>query len=146
MSYLLIKMKILDLVGSWWLWKWFLTNGVTKRLFNLDLEHGIVCGQKTSQPQSWRKVTKGFLNLETGERWSKDFSTLKPELFMTERAILPQPELLKCQSRASLLRSELLKYRSKVFFTSIWTIEMLIKGFSTSIWSCWNVDQRSSLL
>ena len=60
------KNEKLDLAGGWWLWKWFLTNGVTKRLFNPNLENGVVYDQRASQPQSWWKVTKGFLNLGTG--------------------------------------------------------------------------------
>ena len=101
------KNEIFYLTDSWWLWKWLLTSGLTKRLFNLDLEYGVFCDQRASQPQFWWKVTKGLLNLETGaemlikwllylnlderkpkgfstleleERRSKGFSTLKPEL------------------------------------------------------------------
>ena len=40
MPYLLKKMKILDLAGSWWPWKWFLAIEVTRELFNLDFETG----------------------------------------------------------------------------------------------------------
>ena len=35
-------MKIPDLAGSWWLWKWFLAIGVTQKISYPDLENRVV--------------------------------------------------------------------------------------------------------
>ena len=35
-------MKIPDLANSWWLWKWFLAIGVTRKLSYPNLENGVV--------------------------------------------------------------------------------------------------------
>ena len=124
---------------------------MTKRLFNPDLDNGVVC--------------------DPGAYWPRSGAIYDP------RASLPRSGF--CRSlyqRSSLFQSgvvemaikgflyfnlELLKWQSKVFPISMWTVEMAIKGllysnlellkcrskvFSTSIWTCWSVDQMSSLL
>ena len=113
-------MKILDLSGSWWLWKWFLIIDVTKRLFNLDLKYEVVCDQKASLPR---------FGLVCDLRASLPRSGFVCDL----RVCLPQSGLFEMSIKGLLYFSlELLECRSKVF--------------STLIWTCWNVDQRSSLL
>ena len=140
-------MKILDLSGSWWLWKWFLTSGATKRLFNHDLKYGVVCDQRASQPWNWscnadqrasqprfdERQPKGFSPFDLEERRSKGFFNLEIGTVCNQRSSLPQSKVVEMSIKGLFyLHLELLKCRSKVF--------------STSIWNCWNVDQRSSLL
>ena len=127
-------MKILDLAGSWWLWKWFLTIDVTKkRLFNPDLEYEVVCDQKASQPWSWQKVTKGFFYLET-------------EVVCDLRDFLPQSGVVY-DLRASLPRFGVVEMSIKgLLYLNLDSLKCWLKVFSTPIWNCWNGDQRSSLL
>ena len=152
------------------------------RRFSILILNGVVCDQRAFLPQSWWKVTKGLLYLETGVvcdlraslPWSLTKET-KGLLYLETRAV--------CNLRASLPRSwwkatkglfyleigTVCDLRAslpwnwsclwpKVFSTSIltkgnqraslpWKWSCLQpKGFSTSILSCWNVDQRFSLL
>ena len=146
-------MKILDLAGSWW----FLTSGVTKRLFNHDLETGAACDPRAYLPRYWRKATKGLLYTETGMAgilvkgllyfnlycwnvWSKVFSTLIGVYFTL---------IWNCWNvNQSLLyfNLELLEWWTK--FSLLWSrvVGMAIKGFLYFDPEWWNVDQRSSLL
>ena len=125
---------------------------MTKRLFNLDLDNGVVCDPRAYLPRSWRKEIKG----------QKGFSTLKLELSATQWLLYLDLEFAGVSIKGLLfINLELLKWRSKVFSTPIWTVETTIKGllysnlellkwqskvFYTPIWSCCNGNQRSSLL
>ena len=146
-------MKILDLAGSWW----FLTSGVTKRLFNHDLETGAACDPRAYLPRYWRKATKGLLYTETGMAgilvkgllyfnlycwnvWSKVFSTLIRVYFTL---------IWNCWNvNQGLLyfNLELLEWRTK--FSLLWSrvVGMSIKGLLYFNLDCWNGDQRFSLL
>ena len=146
-------MKILDLAGSWW----FLTSGVTKRLFNHDLETGAACDPRAYLPRYWRKATKGLLYTETGMAgilvkgllyfnlycwnvWSKVFSTLIGVYFTL---------IWNCWNvNQSLLyfNLELLEWWTK--FSLLWSrvVGMSIKGLLYFNLDCWNGDQRFSLL
>ena len=146
-------MKILDLAGSWW----FLTSGVTKRLFNHDLETGAACDPRAYLPRYWRKATKGLLYTETGMAgilvkgllyfnlycwnvWSKVFSTLIGVYFTL---------IWNCWNvNQGLLyfNLELLEWRTK--FSLLWSrvVGMSIKGLLYFNLDCWNGDQRFSLL
>ena len=146
-------MKILDLAGSWW----FLTSGVTKRLFNHDLETGAACDPRAYLPRYWWKATKGLLYTETGmvgilvkgllyfnlycwNVWSKVFSTLIGVYFTL---------IWNCWNvNQGLLyfNLELLEWRTK--FSLLWSrvVGMSIKGLLYFNLDCWNGDQRFSLL
>ena len=169
MPYLLIKLKIFDLADSWWLWKWLLTSGVTKRLFNSDLEYGVVCDQRASRPQSWRKVTKRLLNLGTwrkaikwllnleteavmlikgllyfnvDERQSKDFSTLEIEEKQSKGFSTLKPEL-ECWSR-DFSTSILMKGNQRA--SQPWNLKKGNQRASQPRYRSCNVDQRASQL
>ena len=92
-----------------------------------------------------------FFDLKLLKCWSKVFSTSIWSCWNVEqRFSLLRFGVVEMSIKGLLYFDlDLLKCRSKVFLTSIFDLELLkcwSKVFSTSIWSCWNVDQRSSLL
>ena len=137
-------MKILDVADSWWLWKWFLTIDVTKRLFNPNLDIGVVCDQRASQPRSWRKVTKGLLNLGTWRKVIKGLLNLETGVGTSIKGLLNLN--LDERQPKGFLTLELEERRSKGFLTLKPKLEYRSKGFSTLVWNCWDIDQRASLL
>ena len=99
-------------------WSWIVE--VTKRLFNLDLKYEVVCDQKASLPRFG--------------------------LVCDLRASLPRSGFV-CDLRVCLPQSGLFEMSIKgLLYFSLELLECWSKVFSTSIWTCWNVDQRSSLL